>query len=513
MITKHCFWCLFFILFLPLIGTSNGIEREFRGMWIATVNNLDWPSHVSLPVDEQKSELLEMLNTLNDLHFNAVIFQVRPAGDAFYRSSTEPWSYWLTGEQGKLPSQNWDPLQFLIDECRRRGIELHAWMNPFRVSMSISCKLSTRSVAIRHPEWVVTYGNKHYLDPGIPAVRTYLNNVVAELVSKYDIDAIHFDDYFYPYPMAGKDFPDTLSFKTYNRGFNINEIENWRRQNVDMIIESLNKTIKSIKPKVKFGISPFGVWKNYDESDEISGSATNAGNTNYHNLYADVINWQRKGWIDYMIPQIYWEIGHPKVDYITLVNWWGEKTFGRHVYVGHALYKLAEGKTTPWVNPEELPEQVLIARRNKNISGSAFFRMQHLSLNPKEFKNRIDTEIYQTKALLPIMEWLDSIPPQNPSKLKTKGLFKKEELLVRYNKKQKQSPDHLGYLLFYSDNKQPPDFNNAANIYYFFSQNNLDLASVNNLPKNKKVYLWLVAIDKHHNKSLAVGPVKIKIKP
>jgi uncharacterized lipoprotein YddW (UPF0748 family) len=504
---------LLVVLLLPHFVLSNDIEREFRGMWIATVNNLDWPSRTGLTVDEQKSELLKIINTLHGLHFNAVIFQVRPAGDAFYRSSTEPWSYWLSGEQGRAPAQNWDPLQFLVDECHKRGIELHAWMNPFRLSMNLNSEFSPRSVALRHPEWVLTYGNKHYLDPGIPAVRTYLNNVVAELVRKYDIDAIHFDDYFYPYPIAGKTFPDTLSFKTYNRGFANHELENWRRQNVDLIIESLNKTIKSIKPKVKFGISPFGVWKNYDEGDEISGSATSAGNTNYHNLYADVINWQRKGWIDYMIPQIYWEIGHPQVDYITLVNWWGEQSFGRHVYVGHALYKLAEGKTTAWVNPDELPEQVLIARRNKSITGSAFFRMQHLNLNPKDFKNRIDDEIYQTQALLPTMYWLDSIPPQNPHKIKTKGLFRKEHLFVKYTKKQAQSPDHLGYLVFYSDNKQPPEFNNPANIRYFFNENFLDMSAVDNLPVNKKGYLWLVAIDKHHNKGRAVGPVKIKIKP
>lgn len=512
MVTRRWFW-MFFMLLLVVQALPASPKREFRGMWIATVNNIDWPSRPGLPVEQQKAELLAMLNTLQELHFNAVIFQVRPAGDAFYKSSSEPWSFWLTGQQGKAPEKGWDPLQFIVEECHNRGMELHAWMNPFRLSMNMNTILSARSIASRHPEWVIAYGNLQYLDPGIPEVRNYLNNVVTEVVSKYDIDAIHFDDYFYPYPIANKPFPDTLSFKNNNRGFALKDIEHWRRENVDLIIESLNKTIKSIKPKVKFGISPFGVWKNYNEIDEIPGSATTAGNTNYHNLYADVINWQRKGWIDYMIPQLYWEIGHPQVDYITLVNWWGERSYGRHVYVGHALYKLAEGKTLPWNNPDELPEQVMIARRNKNIEGSAFFRMQHLYMNPRDFKDKINTEIYPDRALLPTMEWIDENAPTNPSKIKTKGLFKKDELRIKYGKKHPQSGDHLGYLIYFSKTKEAPNFEKASNMRYFFRGEELDLKTAKQLPLNEKGYVWISAIDKQHNESVPFGPIKIKIKP
>jgi uncharacterized lipoprotein YddW (UPF0748 family) len=488
-------------------------KREFRGMWITTVNNLDWPSRPGLPVEQQKAELIGMLNTLQRLNFNAVIFQIRPTGDAIYQSATEPWSHWLTGEQGKAPSPGWDPLRFIIDECHNRGMELHAWMNPFRLSQNMSMKYSPRSIASKNPDWVLTYGNKQYLDPGIPAVRSYLNNVVAEVVRKYNVDAIHFDDYFYPYPIAREAFPDTLSFKNHNRGYALSEIDKWRRENVDLIIESLNKTIKSIKPRVKFGISPFGVWKNYDERDEITGSATKAGNTNYDNLYADVINWQRKGWTDYLIPQLYWEIGHPTVDFITLANWWGERSFGRHVYVGHALYKKAEGATAPWKNPDELPEQLTIVRRNASIDGSAYFRMKHLEMNPLGFTQKLENDFYPQLALLPPMPWVDGTAPDNPHKIKTKGLFKKEELLIKYHKKQAQSTDFLGYLIYYSPTKEAPDFDNTANIVYLLRENELDLKTIEQLPVNEKGFLWISALDKQHNESEPIGPIKIKIKP
>lgn len=499
------------LMALHLWATSP--KREFRGMWITTVNNLDWPSRPGLPVEQQKAELTAMLNKLQALHFNAVIFQIRPTGDAFYRSDSEPWSHWLTGEQGKAPAAGWDPLKFIIDECHNRGMELHAWMNPFRLSQNLTMQYAARNVAKRQPDWVVTYGNKQYLDPGIPAVRNYLNTVVAEVVRKYDVDAIHFDDYFYPYPIAREAFPDTLSFKNHNRGYALSEIDKWRRENVDLIIGSLNETIKKVKPKVKFGISPFGVWKNYDEHDEIAGSVTKAGNTNYDNLYADVINWQRKGWIDYLIPQLYWEIGHPTVDFITLINWWSERSFGRHVYIGHALYKKAEGATAPWKNPDELPEQILISRRIKMIEGSAYFRMKHLDMNPLNFTSRLGKEIYTQPALLPLMPWIDNLAPENPHKIKTKGLFKKEELLIKFHKKEPKSTDQLGYLIYFSKTKEAPDFNNPANMLYFFRTEALDLKTVEQLPVNEKGFLWITVLDKHHNESDPVGPIKIKIKP
>lgn len=505
---------IFIILLLTFAyQTSNAQspKREFRGIWIATVNNLDWPSKPGLPVETQKEELLSMLNKLEELHFNAVIFQIRPTGDAFYQSQTEPWSQWLTGTQGKAPSGNWDPLQFIIEECHQRGIELHAWLNPFRLSQNLTTNYAEKNVAKRHPDWVVTYGNKQYLDPGIPEVRNYINQVVAEIVRKYNVDAIHFDDYFYPYPIAGQIFPDDQSFSAHQFGYNTNQRDQWRRDNVDAIIESLSRTIKKLKPNVKFGISPFGVWKNYDEKDEMKGSVTSAGNTNYENLYADVIKWQQKGWIDYMIPQLYWEIGHEKVDFITLANWWSERSFGHHVYVGHALYKLVEGTNLAWKNPEELPEQILITRRMKNMEGSAFFRMRFLESNPLNLTQRLKTDIYNDFALVPTMEWLDQSAPQNPKRIKLKKKKGNTILQTVYTKRNAKSSDHLGFLVYSSTTKDSIDINTSDHLIAFSTYNEIDLTSKLKLEKGTH-YLWISTLDKLQNESKAIGPVKIKIK-
>ncbi len=507
---------IFFLIFTAafFLATEAGAthpKREFRGMWIATVNNIDWPSAPGMPVEKQKEELISMLNTLEKLHFNAVIFQIRPAGDAFYKSETEPWSHWLTGIQGQAPPQNWDPLQFIIEQCHMRGMELHAWMNPFRLSQNLTTVYSSRNIAVRKPDWVVTYGNQQYLDPGIPEVRHYLNEVVAEVVRNYDVDAIHFDDYFYPYPIARTLFPDTLSFKMHSRGYEQKQKEDWRRDNVDLIIQMLSQTIKTIKPKVKFGISPFGVWKNYNEYDEVIGSVTTAGNTNYDNLYADVIKWQQRGWIDYLIPQLYWEIGHPAVDYITLANWWSERAFGRHMYIGHALYKAAEGRTTPWQNVEELPEQVYISRRIRNISGNAYFRMRFLEMNPHGFQNRLIDDIYAYPALLPLMPWIENSPPPEPDRVKFSGLFRKNEIQIVHRRRNPQAEDHLGYLIYKTNSKNETRIVEAQNRIQFTPNSRVEVDELSLTP-GKKHFLWITVLDKHHHESEPLGPLKIRIR-
>jgi uncharacterized lipoprotein YddW (UPF0748 family) len=476
-------------------------------MWIATVNSLDWPSKAGDKAEKQQRELIAILDTLERLNFNAVIFQIRPTADAFYRSKSEPWSVYLTGEQGKAPDKNWDPLSFMASECHKRGMELHAWMNPFRISQKLTDKLSDKNIAVRHPDWVVTYAGKQYLDPGIPAVRDYLTGVVKEVVMNYDIDAIHFDDYFYPYPVANTPFPDTLSFKQNPNGFQPAEIENWRRANVDSIIYTLSRTIKKIKPKVKFGISPFGVWKNYDT--DYNGSVTSAGTTNFDHLFADVTRWQQMGWIDYLIPQIYWEIGHPTVDYITLANWWNEKAFEHHVYIGHALYKLEEGTSEAWKSDRELPEQIRISRKLKNVEGSAFFRMKYLDKNLHGFKDQLEGELYTYKALVPRMEWIDSIPPLTPKKLMAPGLFRKKKIEVRYQKGETPSADLLGYMYYSSPKKDSLDTGNPASILTFSPDSEVKVADLP-LPLKKRTYIWVTAIDRLHNESAPVGRIKIR---
>lgn len=499
------------VVFFANKSFAESPKREFRGIWIATVNNLDWPSKPGLPVAQQKNELLGILDKLQELHFNAVIFQIRPAGDAFYESKTEPWSVYLTGQAGKAPEGNWDPLAFVIDECHSRGMELHAWMNPFRLSQNLTTAYAANSIAKRQPDWVLTYGNKQYLDPGIPEVRQYLNTVVAEVVRNYDVDAIHFDDYFYPYPIAGQVFPDQQSFEAHSFGYTKDQIDQWRRDNVDAIIEMLAKTIKQINPKVKFGISPFGVWKNFDENSVPDGSVTKAGNTNYDNLYADVIKWQQMKWIDYMIPQLYWEIGHTSVDFITLANWWSERSYGRHVYVGHALYKLVEGQSQAWKNDEELPEQIFITRRMKEMDGSAYFRMKFLDSNPLGFTDRLRTDIYKNMALPPVMEWIDHEAPVLPKKIKFKKQKEQFQLKAKFTKKAPASDDQAGYLIYSSNSKDRVNINSSNSMRMFTEINTNEELNKLKLPAGKH-YLWITLIDKCHNESLPMGPIKLKIK-
>ena len=259
---------------------------------------------------------------------NAVILQVRPTADAFYPSELEPWSRYLTGTPGKAPKPFYDPLQFWIDECHKRGMELHAWLNPYRVAQNAKEPLAANHIAFQHPDWILEYGGKLYFDPGLPQTREFVTKVVKDIVTRYDVDAIHFDDYFYPYPLT-EEFPDTTSFKIYNRAFLPENKADWRRENVDILIEMLSDTIKAVKPWVKFGISPFGVWRNL--TDDPRGSDTKAGTTNYDQLYADVIKWQEKGWIDYLLPQLYWQIGHSSVDFEILANWWKDYAYGRAI--------------------------------------------------------------------------------------------------------------------------------------------------------------------------------------
>ena len=295
-------------------------KREFRGAWIQAVNG----QFRGIPTERLKQILISQLNSLQEAGINAIIFQVRPEADALYASQYEPWSRFLTGTQGQTPSPMWDPMQFMIEECQKRNMEFHAWINPYRVKTSLKNKLAPEHIYHQHPEWFVTYGDQLYFDPALPESREYICKIVTDIVSRYDVDAIHMDDYFYPYPVNGLDFPDDASFARYGGGFT-NKAD-WRRSNVNVLIKKLHETIRGIKPWVKFGISPFGIYRN-QKSDPL-GSNTN-GLQNYDDLYADVLLWAREGWIDYNIPQIYWEIGHKAADYETLVKWWATHSENR----------------------------------------------------------------------------------------------------------------------------------------------------------------------------------------
>ena len=325
---------LFLCLSCPLVSQAQWTKqqrypkREFRAAWIQAVNG----QFKGMPTEKMKATLIGQLNSLQGAGINAIIFQVRPEADALYASKIEPWSRYLTGVQGRAPQPYWDPMEFMIDECHKRGMEFHAWINPYRVKTSLANQLAPQHIYNRHPEWFLTYGNQLFFDPALPQSRDYICQVVSDIVSRYDVDAIHMDDYFYPYPTKGVEFPDSASFARYGRGFD--NIGDWRRSNVNLLIRKIHETIRGLKPWVKFGVSPFGIYRN--QSSDPLGSRTR-GLQNYDDLYADVLLWAREGWIDYNIPQIYWQIGHPVADYAELVDWWAKHSEGRPLFIGTSI--------------------------------------------------------------------------------------------------------------------------------------------------------------------------------
>ena len=388
-------------------------KNEMRGIWVATVNNIDWPSKPGLSSDDQKMELLELLDLTKQYNLNTVIFQVRPAADAFYLSSIEPWAQWLNGEQGKPPDPIYDPLEFAISECRKRGLDIHAWVNPYRAVTDTALITTRDHITQIHPEWFLTYGRTVYFDPGLPPTRDYVAGVVSDLVRRYDIDAVHMDDYFYPYRIANVSFPDDSSFARYSNGYTPEQRDDWRRENVDIIIKQISDSIKTIKPWVEFGISPFGVWRNSDK--DPAGSETKAGQTNYDDLFADILKWQKKGWIDYIVPQIYWHIGFKVADYKILSEWWSHNSYGCRLYIGQAPYRINRKATArEWHSSKEILRQLDLNRTYPGVSGTMFFSGKVLRANPLRLKQRLLKGVFEYPALPPENNRIVRIMPQQP---------------------------------------------------------------------------------------------------
>lgn len=387
-------------------GAQHWPKRELRAAWIATVMNIDWPSKKGLSVNEQQQEYVRLLDTLKAIGMNAVIVQVRPVADAFYPSSYEPWSEYLSGRQGQPSTPYYNPLTFMIQEARRRGLEFHAWFNPYRASMNGNLVYAGNHPIRQHPEWFVEYGGKYYYDPGHPEAREFVLRSIMETVKHYDLDAVHFDDYFYPYRIANVEFPDSCSYEAHGKHFE--NRDDWRRSNVDFFVKELSLRLKVEKPHLKFGISPFGVWRNIDK--DSTGSMTRAGQTNYDDLYADVLKWLREGWIDYVTPQLYWHIGFAPADYTVLTEWWSRHTYGRHLYIGQGVYRIG-GKG--WEDPAELQNQVEINRGYDGVRGSMYFSAK-VFLQNKDSVNERMQNIYRYPSLVPVMDWLPADIPAKP---------------------------------------------------------------------------------------------------
>lgn len=384
-------------------------KREFRGAWIQCVNG----QFQGLSTAQMQQTLTFQLDELQRDGVNAVIFQVRPECDALYESSIEPWSRFLTGQQGKAPSPYWDPLQWMIEQCHQRNMELHAWINPYRAKTKGTTSLSTTHVAIRHPERCFDYDGLKILNPGIPENSNYICDVARDIVSRYDIDGIHMDDYFYPYPVAGLSIPDDEQYRLYNAG--ISDRGDWRRNNVNNFIRQFYETVHSVKPWVKVGISPFGIYRNRRNAD--NGSQTN-GLQNYDDLYADVLLWINNGWLDYCVPQLYWEIGHRSADYATLIEWWNRHASARPLYIGEDVERTVKAPDPQRPSQHQQPAKRNLTEQMSGVKGTVLWYAKAVVDNVGNYGTMLRSNYWRYPALQPQMPFIDKKAPKKPRRMK-----------------------------------------------------------------------------------------------
>ncbi len=471
-------------------------KRELRGAWIATVHNIDWPSRKFLSPEQQRSEFEEIVQSHKKTGINALFVQVRTAADAFYAIGNEPWSEWLTGEQGKPPYPIYDPLPFMIQTAHDKEMEFHAWLNLNRGTNKSSKSLHPNHPYYKHPEWFYIYDGHAIFNFGLPEVQRYIIQVVQNIVKNYDVDGIHFDDYFYPYTIAGQTIPDEGTFQKYGTGFS--NIEDWRRHVVTTLIKDISSTIRATKPWVKFGISPFGVWRNQDK--DASGSPTNAGQTSYDNLYADGLLWLKKGYIDYLAPQVYFSFESPKVPYASLTSWWAKNNYGRPIYIGHASYKVnPSSKEDGWDNPNQISRQLSFNRQYQSIQGSIFFNTNSLKNNELGLRDKIQ-ETYKYHALTPLMPWKGSFNPLPPKDIQA-GFSKTNRLIIKWTPSTNNLLDHHQYVIYKFLPTQKIDLNRAECIADIVSGEETNWQDTSGLYLSGTRY-FITTLDRLQNESL-----------
>ncbi|MEG2179365.1 MAG: family 10 glycosylhydrolase [Bacteroidales bacterium] len=479
-------------------------KREFRGTWVQTVHQ----SHYSgMNRSEMKSYFKKMLDDLQNAGINVLIFQIRPSADAFYPSDLEPWSRFLTGKQGRAPQTEWDPTAFLIDECHKRNIEFHAWLNPYRVTASANEQLSEDHIYNQHPEWFVKYDGKLYFDPGQPQCRKFFRNVIKDIITRYDVDAIHMDDYFYPYPVKGQRFPDEASFQAYHKkmNFSTSQLGDWRRQNVNILIKSIHEDIRSLKPWVRFGISPFGIYRN--KKSDPQGSLTN-GLQNYDDLYADVLRWTEEGWIDYLIPQLYWECGHKAADYDILIDWWNQNSNNTHLYIGQSISRSLDDNRNLTSADNHFNRKISKTRQSENISGNCFWYAYQIMDNEKKVADILKTKYHATPTLLPAYTHIDSEAPKEVRKVKTRWTENGYEMQWKRRDTDDEMQKQIYFCIYRFKRGEKRDLNNSENLiattrdtYYLLPYED---------GKNRFDYV-VTSVDRMHNESKKGARKKVKL--
>ena len=467
-------------------------KREFRGVWIQVIYQSQYQN---MSVDETKAYFIDMLDGFQKDHINAVIFQVRPTADAFYVSEIEPWSRFLTGEQGLPPSKPFDPMEFLIQACHERNMEFHAWLNPYRVTASARETLHESHIYHKHPEWFVEYDSKIYFDPGLPESRQHICRVVRDIVKRYDVDAIHMDDYFYPYPVAGIPFPDNQSFSRYGlkQGYTPDKKADWRRNNVNLLIQEIRHNIVVEKPWVRFGISPFGIYRNKKDTDDGSGSET-FGLQNYSDLYADVKLWVEKGWIDYNLPQIYWNIGTRAADYEILIKWWNENNYKAHLYIGQDV---ARTMSAPQAE-QQLHRKMQLERGYADVHGHCFWSGYELMKNTGGIRDSLRQHYQPYPALIPAYTHLHNKSPKDIKSLKAQWTAQGYSLHWKRNG-DIENPEAAQYFVIYRfGKKEKVNLNDPSKIVKITKDTSYLLPY--NYGKEKYKYV-VTSVDKFHNES------------
>jgi uncharacterized lipoprotein YddW (UPF0748 family) len=483
------------LLLVALVASAQQ-KREFRGAWIQCVNG----QFKGMSTEAMQRTLTYQLNELQKDGCNAIIFQVRPECDALYESSIEPWSYYLTGEQGSRPYPYWDPLKWMVDECHKRGMELHAWINPYRAKTKTAHGNARNHVVVQHPEWTFQYDGLTLLNPALQECRDYICNVARDIVTRYDVDGFHIDDYFYPYPVAGVQIPDDAQYRANSNG--IGNRGDWRRFNVNLFIEQLYKTVHEAKPWVKVGISPFGIYRN--KKSDPNGSRTN-GLQNYDDLYADVLLWDANGWMDYCVPQIYWEIGNRAADYDELIHWWNQHLTRTALYIGEDVERTVKHADLKDKNRHQLSAKMSLHQQLPRVKGTVLWYAKAAVDNIGNYGTSLRNVYWRTPALQPVMEHIDKKAPKKVRKLKAFNFDGQRVLFWTAPKGKGWQDEATRYAVYRFDKSEKVDLHDTSHLKAIVSDTFYEMPANEQTPC---VYV-VTALDRMQNES---KEVKVKIK-
>ena len=472
-------------------------KRDFRGAWIQCVNG----QFQGMSTSAMQAELTRHLDALQACNCNVVIFQVRPEADALYNSPYEPWSRFLTGKQGTPPSPYWDPLAWMVKECHKRGMELHAWINPFRAKTKGTKEISVIHPYLKNRNNFFRYDGLILFDPGLPENRTYICKVAGDIVRRYNVDGLHIDDYFYPYPVAGEEIPDHYTYESFKRG--INNIADWRRNNVNLFIKELHDTLRAIKPWVKFGVSPFGIYHNEKAGSNVPGSKT-GGLQNYDDLYADVLKWVDEGWVDYVVPQLYWQIGHKTADYKTLVEWWARYCAQRPLIIGQDIERTMNFQDVDDPTRNQMRAKYTLQRETSNISGNCLWYSKNIADNYKNYATGLARNYQRYPALQPEMKFMDDKNPGKVRRLKT--VSKDDGLFLCWDAPTARDimQEATKYVVYRFNNKREMNLDDPSKIVAITTEKTLKLPYSNGMTP---YYYVVTALDRVQNESLPKGKI------